>query len=918
MTDIAKEILPINIEEEMKQSYLDYAMSVIVGRALPDVRDGLKPVHRRVLYAMSELGNDWNKPYKKSARVVGDTIGKYHPHGEASIYDALVRMAQPFSMRTPLIDGQGNFGSVDGDSPAAMRYTEVRMARVAHEMLHDLDKNTVDFAPNYDESEHEPQLLPTRVPNLLVNGSAGIAVGMATNIPPHNLSEVVDATVALLDQPALGIDELMHYLPGPDFPTCGIINGADGIKQAYHTGRGVIYVRARAGLEEDEKSGRQRLVVTELPYQVNKARLIEKIADLVKQRKLEGIAELRDESDKDGMRMVIELKRGEQAEVLLNNLYLHTYMTSSFGINLVALVDNRPLLLNLKQILSAFIRHRREIVTRRTRFDLNKARERAHVLEGLAIALTNLDAIINCIRDSANSAAARSALTARNWAAGEIEELLERAADTMLSRTDTAADAPRIREMGHATGLVEGGYRLSGPQAQAILDLRLHRLTALEQHKITEEYQQILRHIEELIQILGNPERLRTVVREELIAVQQQYADSRRTEILKHPIGLETEDMIPRENVVVTLSKVGYIKWHPLDAYPSQHRGGKGRVAATIREADLIKHVVVAHTHDTVLCFSSHGKVYWKRVFELPQATRTARGKPIVNLLPLAANERINAILPLTSCHSGGYLLMATARGLVKKTPLAQFQRPRSTGLIALSLRPDDYLIGVLVTEGRQGLMLASRNGRLIHFDEQQIRPTGRGSQGVRGMRIAADDEIIALMVANPDGMVLSATEYGFGKCTKATAYRQQGRGGRGLLSIRGSERNGRVVSTLLVAPDDEIMLITDSGKLIRMAVSGISVLGRTTQGVRLIRLGDNDLLADVQSIIEADEGGADEGGADEGGADEGGADEGGADEGGADEGGADEGGADEGGADEGSADEGGADEGGADEGGAA
>ena len=843
MIDFAKEILPINIEEEMKQSYLDYAMSVIVGRALPDARDGLKPVHRRVLYAMSELSNDWNKPYKKSARVVGDTIGKYHPHGETAIYDALVRMAQTFSMRAPLIDGQGNFGSVDGDMPAAMRYTEVRMARLAHEMLADLDKDTVDFVPNYDDSEREPVVFPTRLPNLLINGSTGIAVGMATNIPPHNPDETINAVIALLDNPNISITDLMHHLPGPDFPTQAIINGVDGIKEAYHSGRGSIRIRARTHIEEEEGSARQRLIVTELPYQINKARLLEKIAELVKERKLDGISELRDESDKDGMRMVIVLKRGEQADVILNNLYQRTYLETSFGINMVALVDNQPQLLNLKQILAVFIRHRREIVTRRTLFELGKARERAHLLEGLAVALANIEAVIQTIRNSANPTVARTALTSQLWAPGVVTELLERAGVLRLAPEDMEAE----------TGLTDSGYRLSLRQAQAILDLRLHRLTALEQDKVVSEYHELLEQIHVLIEILENPDRLREVVREELLVVQKQFTDPRRTEILSQRLGFNAEDLISRESVMVTMSKAGYVKWQPLDTYPSQRRGGKGRVATTMREEDLVEHLLIANTHDTILCFSSRGKVYWMRVFELPQATRIARGKPIVNLLPLDNDERINAILPLNCFHNGGYLIMATARGLIKKTPLSQFSRPRSTGLIALNLRDEDRLIGVAVTDGDREIMLTSSNGRLIRFSEKQVRPMGRTAHGIRGMRINSDDVIISLIIADSNGMVLTATEHGFGKCTPVTAYRLQGRGGRGILSIQNSDRNGQVVSMIRVFSTDEIMLITDSGKLIRTNVSDISVLGRNTQGVRLIRMGKNDLLAGVQSIVETE-----------------------------------------------------------------
>jgi DNA gyrase subunit A len=840
MTEFAKEVVQVNIEEEMKQSYLDYAMSVIVGRALPDVRDGLKPVHRRVLFAMSELGNEWNKPYKKSARVVGDTIGKYHPHGESAVYDALVRMAQPFSMSIMLIDGQGNFGSVDGDSPAAMRYTEVRMARIAHEMLADIDKETVDFAPTYDESEKEPSVFPARFPNLLVNGSSGIAVGMATNIPPHNLGEVINACVAYIDDPAIDVPGLMEFVPGPDFPTAGIINGSEGIREAYHGGRGRIYVRARAHFEGGDNGDRQRIVVTELPFQVNKARLLEKIADLVKQKRLDGISELRDESDKDGMRMVIELKRGEYPDVVLNNIYQHTSLQTVFGINLVALVDGQPRLLNLKQMIEAFVRHRREVVTRRTIHELGKARSRAHILEGLSIALVSIDEVIQTIKASSTPADAKQALMGRAWPPGVVSEMLGRA----------GAEASRPEGLAAKFGFSDSGYRLSEQQAQAILDLRLHRLTGLEQDKIAKEYDVVLERIGELLEILHNPDRLREVVRGELIEVQSQYAGDRRTEIVHDYTSFNPEDLITREDVVVTLSHAGYVKWQSLDAYAAQRRGGKGKSATSMKQEDFIDRLFVANTHDTILCFSNRGKVYWMRVYELPQASRQARGRPIVNLLPLDEGERINAVLPLQSFDQPGFVLMATASGLIKKTSLRDFSRPRSTGIIAIDLIEDDHLVGVAITDGSRQLMLASSGGKVIHFNESDVRPMGRTARGVIGMRISAKERIISLMLADK-GRVLTATKKGYGKCTHVSEYRMQGRGGQGLISIQTSERNGQVVGALLVHEQDDIMLITDGGKLVRTGVGEISVLGRNTQGVRLIRLSEGERLVGVDRIVE-------------------------------------------------------------------
>ena len=842
MADIAKEILPVNIEEEMKQSYLDYAMSVIVGRALPDARDGLKPVHRRVLFAMSELGLDWNKAFKKSARVCGDTTGKYHPHGETSVYDALVRMAQPFSMRAMLVDGQGNFGSVDGDSPAAMRYTEVRLARIAHELIADLDKDTVDFVANYDGSEREPSVFPTRVPNLLVNGSAGIAVGMATNIPPHNLGEVVDACLAYVDNPDIDIDDLMKALPGPDFPTAGLINGNRGIREAYHTGRGRIQVRARAHFEDIDKSARQSIVVTELPYQVNKARLVEKIADLVKEKRLEGISGLRDESDKDGMRLVIELRRGESGEVVLNNLFQHTHMQTVFGINLVALVDGQPRLLNLKRLIENFVRHRREVVTRRTLFDLRKARDRAHVLEGLAVALASIDPVIALIKASANPAAAKQALIEQTWPPGAVSKMLDRA----------RAETSRPEGLAAEYGLVEAGYRLSPVQAQAILDLRLHRLTGLEQEKILTEYDEILGRIKDLLEILESPERMRTVIREELVELKDQYADGRRTEIIIDHQGLDPEDLIAPEEVVVTLSHSGYVKWQPIDVYAAQKRGGMGKSATSVKEEDFVDQLFVANTHDTILCFSSRGKMYWLRVYNLPQASRTARGRPIVNLLPLEEGERISAVLPLKDFQQPGYVLMATASGVVKKTPLQEFSRPRAAGIIAIDLVGTDRLVGVAITDGERDVMLASSGGKMIRFNEVEVRPMGRNARGVIGMRIPTDQRIISLIITGT-GRVLTATENGFGKCTNISEYRPQGRGGQGIISIQTSARNGQVIGALLVEEDDEMMLITSGGKLVRTAVDGVSVLGRNTQGVKLIRLREGERLVGMERVEDED-----------------------------------------------------------------
>jgi DNA gyrase subunit A len=843
MDDIAREVLPINIEDELRQSYMEYAMSVIVGRALPDVRDGLKPVHRRVLYAMSVLGNDYNKPYKKSARVVGDVIGKYHPHGDTAVYDTIVRMAQPFSLRYMLVDGQGNFGSVDGDSPAAMRYTEVRMARIAHELLADLDKETVDFIPNYDESEHEPSVLPTRVPNLLVNGSAGIAVGMATNIPPHNLTEVVNACIALIDDPDLDIPTLMQHIPGPDFPTAGIINGAKGIREAYRTGRGRIYVRARSEIEHDEKSGKSTIIVTELPYQVNKARLLEKIAELVKDKKIEGITELRDESDKDGMRMVIELRRGESTDVMLNNLYQQTQMQSVFGINIVALVDGQPRLLNLKELLEAFIRHRREVVTRRTIYDLRKARDRAHILEGLAVALANIDEVIALIKQSKTPAEAKAALVERAWQPGQVTDMLERA----------GAEASRPDELDPVYGLHNDGYHLSPTQAQAILEMRLHRLTGLEQDKIVAEFREILDNIAEYLEILSNPERLMQVIREELVDIRERYGDERRTEIVDLHEDLTLEDLISEEDVVVTLSHEGYVKAQVLSSYRAQRRGGKGKAAATTKEEDFIDKLFVVSTHDTMLCFSSKGKVYWKKVYELPMVSRTARGRPIVNLLPLEEGERINAILPIREYEEGKFVFMATANGTVKKTPLADFSRPRSSGIIAIELRDNDQLVGVNLTDGERDVLLFTTAGKGIRFNESTVRPMGRTACGVRGIKMQEGQKVIALIIAD-EGHVLSATEKGYGKRTAIDDYPVHGRGGQGVIAMQTTERNGDVVGAVLVRPEDEIMLITSGGTLVRTRVDEVSIIGRNTQGVRLISLNEGERLTGLERIEDVGE----------------------------------------------------------------
>jgi len=847
MAEFAKEVLPVNLEDEMKESYLSYAMSVIIGRALPDVRDGLKPVHRRVLYAMSELKNDWNKPYKKSARVVGDVIGKYHPHGDTAVYDTIVRMAQPFSMRYMTIDGQGNFGSVDGDSPAAMRYTEVRMAKIAHTILQDLDKETVDFAENYDGSESEPVVMPTRIPNLLTNGSSGIAVGMATNIPPHNISEVINACLALIEDPELSIEGLMEHIPGPDFPTAGFINGAQGIHNAYHTGRGRIHVRARTYVETDDSNGREAIIVSELPYQVNKARLLEKIAELIKDKKMEGISGLRDESDKDGMRMVIELKRGEVSEVVLNNLYQHTQMQVVFGINMVAIVNGKPYTLNLKRILEAFVTHRREVVTRRTIYELRKARERAHLLEGQAVALANIDEVIAIIKTSPNPSEAKTRLLGKIWEASLVTTMLE-----------AAEAASRPEDLEAQYGLSDEGYRLSPVQAQAILDMRLQKLTGLEKDKVLGEYQELLEKIGELLKILMNTDRLMDVITEELIAVREEYADARRTVILNDHLDLSLEDLITEEAVVVTLSHQGYAKRQVLSDYETQHRGGRGKSATNIKQEDFIDKLFIASTHDTILCFSSTGKVYWLKVYELQQGSRAARGTPIINLLPLEAGETIQAVLPVRDFPADKYVFLATRSGTVKKTSLDAFSRPRSNGIIALDLRDGDELVGVSITNGMQDIMLFSNQGKSIRFQESLVRPMGRAAAGVRGIRLPEGAYVISLLIADA-GLVLTATENGFGKCTTMDQYPVHGRGGQGVISIQTSERNGQVVGAVLVESDDDIMMITDKGTLVRTRVSEVSVTSRNTQGVRLIRLTKKEKLVGIEYIEAIDGGMGDE-----------------------------------------------------------
>jgi DNA gyrase subunit A len=843
MAEIAREITPVSIEDELKQSYLDYAMSIIVGRALPDARDGLKPVHRRVLFAMHQLGNEWNKAYKKSARVVGDVIGKYHPHGESAVYDSIVRMAQPFSLRYMLIDGQGNFGSVDGDPPAAMRYTEVRMSKIAHGMLEDLEKDTVDFVPNYDESEFQPAVLPARIPNLLINGGSGIAVGMATNIPPHNLAEVIDACLQLIENPELSIDALMKIIPGPDFPTAGIINGRAGIIEGYRTGRGRVLVRARINVESEEKSGKESIIVTELPFQVNKARLIEKIAELVKEKKIEGITGLRDESDKDGMRVVIELRRGEVADVVINNLYSQTQLQIAFGINIVALVDNQPRLLNLKDLLVEFLKHRRQVVSRRTAFDLRKSRERAHVLEGLGIALANIDPVIALIKASKTPADAKIELMARRWAPGLVADMLQR----------SGADICRPEDLELEFGLGDKGYRLSAVQAQAILDLRLHRLTGLEQDKILEEFKNIILLIQDLLDILANQSRLMQVIRDELIAIKQEFGDARRTEILTDHQDLSTEDLITEEDRVVTLSHGGYVKAQPLSSYQAQRRGGKGKAATKVKEEDYIVKLLIASTHDTLLCFSSLGKVYWIKVYEIPVASRTSQGRPIVNLLPLQSNERISALLPVREYTEDKMVFMATANGTVKKVALTEFMRPRSSGIIALELDEGDALVGVDITDGKSDIMLFGNAGKAVRFSEEDVRSMGRTARGVRGIRLQAEQKMISLIVVKPGGTILTATQNGYGKRTEVEEFAAHGRGGQGVIAIQTSERNGDVVGAVQVFTNDELMLISDAGTLVRTRVEEISIVGRNTQGVRLINLSEGEKLVGIQRIEEVE-----------------------------------------------------------------
>jgi len=887
MGELAKEILPVNIEDELKQSYLDYAMSVIVGRALPDARDGLKPVHRRVLFAMSELGNDWNKPYKKSARVVGDVIGKYHPHGDTAVYDTIVRMAQPFSLRYMLVDGQGNFGSVDGDNAAAMRYTEVRMAKLAHELLADLDKETVDWVPNYDGTEQIPAVMPTKIPNLLVNGSSGIAVGMATNIPPHNLGEVIDGCLALIDNPELSVDDLMQYIPGPDFPTAGIINGRAGIIEAYRTGRGRIYIRARAEIEDIDKSGnRQQIVITELPYQLNKARLIEKIAELVKEKKIEGITELRDESDKDGMRVVIELRRGEVPEVVLNNLYAQTQLQSVFGINVVALVDGQPRTLNLKDMLEVFVRHRREVVTRRTVFELRKARERGHILEGQAVALSNIDPVIELIKTSPTPAEAKERLVATAWESSAVQAMVERA----------GADTCRPEDLDPQYGLREGRYYLSPEQAQAILDLRLHRLTGLEHEKLLAEYQEILVQIGELIRILTSPQRLMEVIREELEKVKAEFGDARRTEIVASQQDLTIADLITEEERVVTISHGGYAKSQPLAAYQAQRRGGKGRSATGVKDEDYVEHLLVANSHATLLLFSSKGKVYWLRTFEIPEASRTARGRPLINLLPLDEGERITAMLQvdlealqqsggeddldnealviegevveaieateeaegetaeLVAEPTGAYIFMATAFGTVKKVPLVQFSRPRKAGLIALDLVEGDTLIAAAITDGAKEVMLFSDAGKVIRFAESVVRTMGRNARGVRGMKLGNGQQLISMLIPESGAQILTASERGYGKRTPLSKFPRRGRGGQGVIAMVTNERNGKLIGAIQVQEGEEIMLISDQGTLVRTRVDEVSSLSRNTQGVTLIKLASDEKLVGLERVQEPSE----------------------------------------------------------------
>ncbi|MDV6315042.1 DNA gyrase subunit A [Idiomarina sp. HP20-50] len=848
MSDLAREVSPVNIEDELKSSYLDYAMSVIVGRALPDVRDGLKPVHRRVLFAMNELRNDFNKPYKKSARVVGDVIGKYHPHGDSAVYDTIVRMAQDFSLRYMLVDGQGNFGSVDGDSAAAMRYTEIRMAKIAHQLLADLDKETVNFVDNYDGTERIPDVLPTRVPNLLVNGSSGIAVGMATNIPPHNLTEVIDGSLAMIDNPDIDVEGLMEYIPGPDFPTAASISGRSGIIEAYKTGRGRIHLRAQAEVEVDEKTGKETIIVTEIPYQVNKARLIEKIAELVKEKRVEGISALRDESDKDGMRIVIEIRRGDVGEVVLNHLYANTQLQVVFGINMVALDKGQPRLFNLRDMLDCFIRHRREVVTRRSVYELRKARERAHILEGLAISLANIDEIIELIRRSPTPAEAKSGLIARAWQLGDVAAMLETA----------GVDAARPDHLPEEFGIRGDNYHLTEVQAQAILDLRLHKLTGLEHEKILDEYKVLLEQIAELLHILRSSERLMEVIREELVEIRTNFGDERKTDITAAAHDISMEDLINEEDVVLTLSHEGYVKYQPLTEYEAQRRGGKGKAATKMKDEDFIERLWVANTHDTILCFSTRGRIYWMKVYQLPLASRASRGKPIVNLLPLEADERITAILPTRDYPEDKFVVMATRKGTIKKTPLPEYSRPRNGGIIALNLVDDDELIGVDITDGKGEIMLFSDAGKVVRFTEEQVRSMGRTATGVRGIRLEEGQRVVSLIVPreyeDQEANVLTVTENGYGKRTPLSEYPAKSRATKGVVSIKVSERNGSVVGAMEVIDGNEIMLISNKGTLVRTRVHEVSTVGRNTQGVRLIRTAEDEKVVGLQRIDEIDE----------------------------------------------------------------
>src|ERR1017187_9996612 len=845
MDQFAKETLPVSLEEEMRRSYLDYAMSVIVGRALPDVRDGLKPVHRRVLFAMHESNNVWNRPYVKCARIVGEVLGKYHPHGDSATYEALVRMAQDFSMRYTLIDGQGNFGSIDGDSAAAYRYTECRLERISSELLADIDKETVDFVPNYDGKEMEPTALPTRIPNLLINGSSGIAVGMATNIPPHNVAEVVDGGLALLANPAIGIDELIEIIPAPDFPTAGIIYGLAGVHQGYRTGRGRVIMRARTHFEDMEKGNRQSIIVDELPYQVNKKSLLERIAELVNEKKLEGISEIRDESDKSGMRMVFELKRGELPDVVLNNLYKQTQLQDTFGINMVALVDGQPRLLNLKQMLDAFLKHRREVVTRRTVFELRKARERGHILEGLAVALSNVDEMIALIKQSQTPPEAKIALMARAWRSQLVAEMLQRA----------SADASRPDGIAANFGLVEGGYHLSDAQAQAILEMRLQRLTGLEQDKIVSEYKEVMLQITDYLDILAKPARITAIIVDEMNAIKLQYGDKRKSEIEHNPQDLDDEDLITPADMVVTLSHTGYIKSQPLADYSAQRRGGRGRQATATKEDDFIERLFIANTHDYILCFSSRGRVYWVKVYRVPQGSRSSRGKPIVNMFPLMEDEKITAILPVKQFDDGHYIFMATAQGTVKKTPLSAFANPRGKGIIAVELDEGDFLIGVAITDGKCDVMLFSDAGKAVRFEEDDVRPTGRVTRGVRGMMLDEGQRVISMLVAGSESQtVLTATENGFGKRTPISEYTRHGRGTKGMIAIHTGERNGSLVGAVLVEEKDEVMLVSTGGVVIRTSVAQIREQGRSTQGVTLINLDTGTRLAGIEKVLESDE----------------------------------------------------------------